>query len=810
MTVYRWTLLLAIGAFSKTAAGADRFPETLPNTRPLTIKQPLDEVMVSGISKFAERELAASVKRRAKMWNRDYSSRAAYEKSVAGNRRRLETIIGAVDKRHPAPELVFPLKWGPVPDLAGSPTVRIDNVVWKVLDGVTAEGVFLYPKEGKSKKPIGKAWIIAIPDADWTPEMFAGMRPGVAPHSQIARRLAENGCMVVVPTLINRDDTFSGNPLARYTNQPHREFVYRMAFEMGRHIIGYEVQKVRAAVDACQRLNKRFNVDLPIGVVGVGEGGLLALYSAAVDPRIDAVMVSGYFQPREQLWKEPIYRNVWSLLSEFGDANIASLVAPRSLVIEASAAPTVDGPPKPRSGRSGAAPGRIATPALKSVKAEFARAKTHYDKLAAGRRIALVASAAGNGPPGSEPALSAFLQQLGFRQKLKPLGEPPTLRGKLNLADAGKRQKRQLDELVEFTQTLLRQSAKVRDRFWSKAKRTSLAEWQKTSASYRDHVYDEMIGRLPEPTMPPNVRTRKVLDKPKYTGYEVVIDVYPNVIASGILLLPKDLKPGEKRPVVVCQHGLEGVPMDTITTTGRGYRYYKAFAAKLAERGFITYAPQNPYRGRDKFRVIQRKSNPLKRSLFSYIIPQHQRTLDWLATLPNVDADRIGFYGLSYGGKTAVRVPPMLVPGAASRTLKGSGTRQRGKSSPGRVGYCLSICSADFNEWVKKNTSNEDRYSYIFTGEYEIFEWNMGHVANYAELSNLMAPRPFMVERGHDDGVAPDEWVAWEFAKVRRHYVKLGLADKVEIEFFNGPHSINGKGTFDFLHRHLRWPERDE
>ena len=54
-------------------------------------------------------------------------------------------------------------------------------------------------------------------------------------------------------------------------------------------------------------------------------------------------------------------------------------------------------------------------------------------------------------------------------------------------------------------------------------------------------------------------------------------------------------------------------------------------------------------------------------------------------------------------------------------------------------------------------------------------EWNMGHTANYAELAMLMTPRPFMVERGHDDGVAPDEWVAWEYAKVRRHYDKLGI-----------------------------------
>jgi len=120
----------------------------------------------------------------------------------------------------------------------------------------------------------------------------------------------------------------------------------------------------------------------------------------------------------------------------------------------------------------------------------------------------------------------------------------------------------------------------------------------------------------------------------------------------------------------------------------------------------------------------------------------------------------------------------------------------------------LSICSADFNEWVSKNASINFPNSYLYTGEYEIFEWNMAHVANYAELAYLMTPRPFMVERGHDDGVGLDEWVAWEYAKVRRHYVKLGLADKTEIEFFNGPHTINGQGTFRFLHRHLNWPEK--
>jgi hypothetical protein len=165
------------------------------------------------------------------------------------------------------------------------------------------------------------------------------------------------------------------------------------------------------------------------------------------------------------------------------------------------------------------------------------------------------------------------------------------------------------------------------------------------------------------------------------------------------------------------------------------------------------------------------------------ILAQHDRILDWLSEQPFVDPKRIGFYGLSYGGKTAMRVPSLLDR------------------------YCLSICSADFNEWVTKCTTTDSGYSYLYTIEHDMYEFNLGHTFNYAEMAALIAPRPFMVERGHGDGVAPDEWVAHEYARVRRFYDKLGIGDRTEIEFFNGPHTINGQGTFRFLHKHLDWPE---
>jgi hypothetical protein len=91
----------------------------------------------------------------------------------------------------------------------------------------------------------------------------------------------------------------------------------------------------------------------------------------------------------------------------------------------------------------------------------------------------------------------------------------------------------------------------------------------------------------------------------------------------------------------------------------------------------------------------------------------------------------------------------------------------------------------------------------MWTGEYEIFEWNLAWNANYAEMAMLIAPRPFMVERGHKDGVATDEWVGYEFAKVKRGYLRLGVPERATIEWFDGPHMIHGIGTFEFLREHL-------
>ncbi len=740
----------------------------LPDTAPLTMEGDIASNLVAGVDRFLLRKIEESTAGRARWWHREFSSWQAYEQSLATNRQRLAQILGVRDR--PANPVRLELLTTPTrAALCGrAKGYEVFAVRWQAFGDATGEGLLLTPV---NRAPLAN--VVAIPDADQTPEQLTGLSEGIAPESQFARRLAESGCRVIVPVLISRS-------IEPQELQSNREFIYRSAFELGRHLIGYEIQKVLAAINWMALQSP--NPDTKTGVIGWGEGGLVAFYAGALDTRVSTVCVSGFFGDRLTIWEQPADRNVFGLLEQFGDAEAAAMIAPRSLIIEATRGPEVTLPggggwhaPK----RFNGAPATLISPRLNEVRLEFERARGLVAALKPAPRLELVVSGeTGAGSFGSERALSAFLTALGGQSRLAPQGPGPE---KLwPRFDPERRQARQLHELDRHNQWLLNESPYVRQTFMGNLDTTSPEKFRQSAGEYRRFFYTEVIGRFEDPILPANPRSRVKYDQPKWTGYEVVLDVFPDVFAYGVLLLPKDLKPGERRPVVVCQHGLEGRPEDTITGNSQAYH---DFAARLCEQGFITFAPQNLYLFTDRFRTLQRKANPLGKTLYSIIVPQHQQITDWLKAQSFVDPARIGFYGLSYGGKTAMRVPALV------------------------TNYCLSICSGDFNDWVWKCASTLSPYTYVRMPEYEIFEFDLGSTFNYAEMTALIAPRPFMVERGHFDQVAPDETVAYEFAKTRFLYeARLGLHDQCAIEWFTGPHTIHGQGTFEFLHKHLNWP----
>ncbi|OJY81697.1 MAG: hypothetical protein BGP14_02655 [Sphingobacteriales bacterium 44-15] len=722
--------------------------------------------MKDGIDNFLTTYTRKVVKERGQLWNRILTSPAAYETSVINNRNHLRQIVGAIDPRS-IPNMTVRGEPGQGGKIAETNKCVIYRVEWNVMGSLKSEGLLLKPKEKI------RASIVIIPDADESPESYSGLAKG----SGLALQLAESGAQVLVPVLVDRDTRYSGSDdlvpsniwrkhtdpdsASVWTNETHREWIYRQGYIMGRHIIGMEIQKISSAVDWL----KQETPEVKTGVMGYGEGGLLALYAAALDTRIDVAWVSGYFGPREELWKEPVYRNIWGLLAEFGDAEIAGLIVPRNLVIEPCPVPKVEEPRAPeKEQRNFGLPGRLETPSIAEIKSEYNRLLEFFKKSGNINPDFFLAPFANH--YGSAAALSSFAKYL----KVTPA--PITkdiLRNNGNSSEDQERQHRVFDNMVQYIQDLIPTSDRTRYAFL-KGDMSSPKTWDKDMEAYRELFYKELVGKIDQPLLPMNTKMRKIYDEPGWKGYEVVLDVWSNVFAWGILAVPNDIKPGERRPVVVLQHGIGGLPSTSIDV-----KSYNRVLPALVNRGFIVFSPHNPY----QFSV--RKANAIKKSVFSVIIPQHKQILNFLKSLNYVDPDRIALYGKSWGGRTALMVPIVLSD------------------------YKVSICSAYFNDWVDKAVSVHFRNSYFFEGSPGIYVWNMGNTFGHAELASLIAPRPFMVEAGYLDGVAAPEKVASEFAKVKRLYDVMGIGDRADLEFFMGGHEINGVGTFNFLHKYLNW-----
>lgn len=739
-------------------------------------------LMVQGIQEFLLEKIAEYGRERLQMWEDSMVDGKEINSFLDGQRTLLRSRLGIVGRTE-IPKMNILTG----PDLSTGETrvddIRIIPVSWNAVGSLTAEGYLILPDKEKVKTRI-----ILIPDADNAPEVFVGFKNDNHRWVGLASKLARQGCEVLVLALANREDTFSGSEvIKKYTNQPHREWLYRKGFELGRTIIGYELQEIFSAVNWFKSRDKLSGRKLPIGVMGYGTGGLLALHAGALDTAITVTLVSGYFNTSDSIWKDPIYRNTFRTLRNTGNAELAVMNWPRTLIIEHSKFPQISGPPLPSPGRTGAAPGRIVTPDFSDVQREWKRAEQILvGRKSVNHRQLINAFDRNGGEPFSGESIKAFGK--GLNLDFSDLGKIVFFTKNKVQVDEQERQERIVRSMETEMERVYQLSEGVEGarehNFWkplygakSEEERDSLRE------SFREQFW-EVLGRLPDPTIPPNTRMRFVEESEKWKRYEVEMDVWPHVITWGLLTVPKNIKPGNRLPVVVCQHGLSGSPyyLVDVNPDHDAYHYYKGFASTLADEGYITYAPANPFGPYDgaSFREINRMANPIGYSLFSIIIGQNQRFLQWLKSLEIVDSSRIGFYGLSYGGKTAMRVPAVLKD------------------------YALSIASGDFNQWVRKVVSTSFKSSYMFVGEYEMPEWNLAHTFDYAEMAALIAPRPFMVERGYLDGVALDTWVGYEYAKVRRFYDMMGIGERTRIEYFNGPHQIHGIGTYQFLNIMLK------
>ena len=123
------------------------------------------------------------------------------------------------------------------PLVAQADGYKVFAVSWPVVGPIRGEGLLLVPN---GAEPV--ADVIAIPDADQTPEMICGLEAGVAEGIAVC---PDAGRARLSSARAGSDRSQTGTA-KRASDNDDREYLYRSAFELGRHLIGYEVQKVLA------------------------------------------------------------------------------------------------------------------------------------------------------------------------------------------------------------------------------------------------------------------------------------------------------------------------------------------------------------------------------------------------------------------------------------------------------------------------------------------------------------------------------------------------------------------------------------
>jgi len=720
----------------------------LPGTAKLDWEGDVVEKLIDAADAFFLNETLETVKRQESFWNRNLSGGEAYEKSLEANRKELARILGVVDPRvaFEAPEIINNLNRSGV--IFETDHYAAYAVRWPVFDDYVAEGLLVEPKNGPPRQID-----IVIPDAGEMPEDFIVTLCNA--DDKTVRTL-------IPPTVSRTLSEFSAPyPKSRKAQLTNREFLYRAAFEMGRHLIGYEIQQVLALVDGHKNDPKTKN--RPIGIRGHRDGGMIALYAGALDNRIDSVTVSGYFDNRNNMWEEPIDRNVFGRLERFSDAHLAAMVFPRTLKIITPENGIVEEIPRGKGG----AIGKIVPPTPQAVDAEAKLARAFVE-------------------PFARKSLRLDWLELST-SSTRPFGErSPT---SLSLGERWptvdeNRERRMIDALDKHTQNILQRSPLTRKLFMSKLDMSSLDAYEKSAKYYKEYFENEIIGKFDKELLPLNVRSRQAYESDEILGYEIVLDVYPGMFAYGLLFVPKNLKPDEKLPTVVVQHGrntrVEWM-LENAKMPGRDSSSMEGVLTRLARKGYITFAPQHLYVLEDKHRQVQRKAYPLKKTHFALMLSMQRQVVRFLAALPNVDKDRLAFYGHSYGGKSAMRLPPLIDE------------------------YKLVVASGDFGRYDVKMASTFYPCSFVFTEEYEMFAFDLGNTFNYSDLASLIAPRPFFIERGNFDGVGWDEEVGYEYGKVLHLYqAQLDIPERFGIDWFKGPHRVNAVKSFEFLDRFLK------
>ena len=260
-------------------------------------------------------------------------------------------------------------------------------------------------------------------------------------------------------------------------------------------------------------------------------------------------------------------------------------------------------------------------------------------------------------------------------------------------------------------------------------------------------------------------------------GQWLTLDLDEGLTARAVLALPKANQ--HKVPLVIAQHGISS-SAERVFGLHDPKDLYHAYGRALLAAGYGVLAPSNITAAAPRAR-LHRLCLLLGKTLAGLEVGKIRHLLSFATTLPTIDAERVGMWGISLGGMYTMFTAPL------EKRIK------------------AAIITAFFNDrWAKMAVSSRLYSCFLDVDEEHIWipGW-LGGGFDDSELLALICPRAVQIQQGRADSIGwwPLQHATYE--KARHYYTALQIADRLDYADHHGGHEILVSEGLAFLQKHL-------
>jgi len=277
-------------------------------------------------------------------------------------------------------------------------------------------------------------------------------------------------------------------------------------------------------------------------------------------------------------------------------------------------------------------------------------------------------------------------------------------------------------------------------RFYDGRPVASAADWAARRSEIRER-WQQLLGPWPPVIERPRLETLSTERRENFTQRKVRLEWLPGAMTDGYLLAPDG---AGRRPAVIV------VFYEPETAIGLG-KEHRDFAYQLTKRGFVTLSIGNKPGLDDKtYSIYYPSKDKAALQPLSALAYAAANAYQALAGCAEVDPQRIGIVGHSFGGKWAMFASCLYDKFACAAWSDPGIVMEEGRPS---VNY--------WEPWYLGYEPGKWRTRGLITPEnpaHGLYPRLRAEGYNLHELHALMAPRPFLVSGGAED--PPRRWGA--------------------------------------------------